>query len=91
MSLGLKLVKYPANDQEGYYFLKIYSKDASKENMLAYLKNYSGLTDTMTFGTVTGKYDVVIRENDFNEMVKRVRKAYEPFPGILPIKSKELY
>lgn len=88
---GLKLVKYPANDQEGYYFLKIYSKDASKENMLAYLKNYSGLTDTMTFGTVTGKYDVVIRENDFNEMVKRVRKAYEPFPGILPIKSKELY
>ena len=80
----LKIVKYPANDQEGYFFLKIYSKDASKENMLAYLKNYSGLTDTMTFGTVIGKYDVVIRENDFNEMVKRVRKAYEPFPGLLP-------
>ena len=54
--------------------------------MLAYLKNYSGLTDTMTFGTVIGKYDVVIRENDFNEMVKRVRIAYEPFPGLLPHK-----
>ena len=50
--------------------------------MLTYLKNNCGITQTLTFGTVAGKYDVVIKKNSFNEMVKRVRKKYEPFIGI---------
>ena len=58
------------------------SKNASKDKMLTYLKNNCGITQTLTFGTVAGKYDVVIKKNSFNEMVKRVRKKYEPFIGI---------
>ena len=29
--------------------------------MLTYLKNNCGITQTLTFGTVAGKYDVVIK------------------------------
>lgn len=47
--------------------------------MLNFLKNAYGINRTMTFGTVIGKYDVIVKKNSFNEMVKRVRKKYEPF------------
>ena len=66
---------------KNYSYIKIYNKNASKDKMLTYLKNNCGITQTLTFGTVAGKYDVVIKKNSFNEMVKRVRKKYEPFIG----------
>jgi hypothetical protein len=47
-----------------------------------YLKTNYGITKTVTFGTVLGKYDVTVKKNSFNEMVRMVRKEYEPFPWI---------
>lgn len=78
----LKISKYPSEDHEGYSYLKIFNKNASKEKMLLYLKNSSGISRSLTFGTIEGKYDVTIPKNSFNEMVKRIRKEYEPFLGI---------
>lgn len=78
----LKIIKYPSADHEGYSYLKIYNKNASKERMLLYLKENSGISRTLTLGTIEGKYDITIKQNSFNEMVKQIRKEYEPFLGI---------
>lgn len=75
----LKILTYPSDDFSGYAYIKIYNKNASKENMLLYLKENYNLKKTVTFGTVEGKYDVLIKMNNFNEMVRNVRKKYEIF------------
>lgn len=75
----LKIVIGPSEENAGYSCIKIYNKNASKEKMLEYLKNNCGINKTRTLGTISGKYDIIIKANSFNEMVKRVRKEYEPF------------
>lgn len=74
----LKILKYPSEDFPGYAYIKIYNKNASKENMLLYLKEAYKIDKVVTFGTIEGKYDVYVREGNFNEMVRLVRKKYEP-------------
>lgn len=75
----LKIVKYPSDDYKGYSYIKIYNKNATKENMLLYLTESYGISDTVTFGTIEGKYDILVPDNDFNAMVRIVRKKYERF------------
>lgn len=75
----LKILKYKSHDYPGYSYIKIYNKNAIKENMVKYLKNHTGIDSVVTFGTIPGQYDVVVREDDANEVVKTVRKMYEPF------------
>lgn len=75
----LKILKYHSEDYEGYSYIKIYNKNASKDNMLLYLKEKYGLNKIFTFGTIDGKYDVTVEENNFNKMVRLVRHSYEPF------------
>lgn len=84
----LKILKYPSNDYNGYSYIKIYNKNASKENMLLYLKQKYNLKKTITFGTIPEKYDVIVSDNNFNEMVRLVRKRYEPILGIRKNKGK---
>ena len=78
----LKIISYPSQKHRGYSYIKIFNKNASKDRMLMYLKTNYGITKTVTFGTVLGKYDVTVKKNSFNEMVRMVRKEYEPFPWI---------
>jgi len=73
----LKIIIYDSDSYEGYSYIKIYNKNASKENMLIYLKEQYGIDECTTFGTIDGKYDVVVHENSFNEMVRIVRRRYE--------------
>lgn len=75
----LKIITYPSRDYKGYSYIKIYNKNASKERMLQYLKEKYEINKVVTMGTVDGKYDVLIHENSFNEMVRIVRRRYEPF------------
>lgn len=77
-----KILKYPSDDYKGYSYIKIYNKNASKENMLVYLKERYNIEKVMTFGTISGKYDVLVNEHNFDEMVKLVRHQYEPLFGI---------
>lgn len=75
----LKILKYSSDEYEGYSYIKIYNKNASKANMLLYLQDKYGVKDIVTFGTIPNKYDVIVKEDSFNEMVRLVRKKYEPF------------
>lgn len=73
----LKIVTYPSDDYKGYSYIKIYNKNATKENMIQYLKQMTGVEECVTFGTIEGKYDVFVHENNANAVVRRLRRMYE--------------
>lgn len=75
----LKVLKYASIDYPGYAYIKIYNKNATKENMIAYLKEMLHIEKTITFGSIPEHYDVVVRPGDTNQVVHTLRKLYEPF------------
>ncbi len=74
----LNVITYPSGDFHGYSYIKIYDSSASKENMLKYLRDMYSFDKTITFGTIEGQYDVLINKDDANDVVRRIRKLYEP-------------
>lgn len=66
-------IRYP-----GCANIKIYNKDATRENMLRNLKAILSLDKVITFGSIEGKYDVCIADSGKDEMVKTLKKLYEP-------------
>ena len=58
--------------------IKIYNKDATRENMLLNLKALLSLDKMITFGSGEGKYDVCVADSGKDEMVKTLKKLYEP-------------
>lgn len=73
----LKVLFYPPKEYEGYSYLKIYNQNASKENMIMYLRQMTGLKKVVTFGTIPEKYDVLIQADNANEVVRETKKMYE--------------
>ena len=71
----LKLVVEKCREIEQCALLKIYSHNASKENMLHYLKSKLGVSDIVTFGTIKGKYTYCIEAGDFNRVVKLMKRS----------------
>jgi len=61
-------------NMEGCSLIKIYNKNASKENMLDYLKDRLGIEETVTFGTIEGKYTYTVAPGEFNSVVKLMKK-----------------
>ena len=74
----LKVLKYDSVDYPGYSYLKIYNRNATRENMGEYLKDMLNLKKTVTFGSIPGRYDVVISPGDTNKVVHELKKQYEP-------------
>lgn len=74
----LKVLKYASDDYPGYAYIKIYNRNATKENMIQYLQKMTGLSQIVTFGTIPGRYDVVVSPGDTNKVVRMLRKLYEP-------------
>lgn len=74
----LKILKYDSDDYPGYSYIKIYNKNATKENMMAYLKNMTQVSEIVTFGSVAGRCDVLIENGDSNKAVHVLKKMYEP-------------
>lgn len=74
----LKVLKYASMDYPGYAYIKIYNKNATRENMSWYLKEMLGLEKTITFGSIEGQYDVVVGQGDTNKVVHELKKRYEP-------------
>lgn len=74
----LRVIMYDSIDYPGYSYIKIYNKNATKENMIAYLKEFTSLDKVVTFGTIKNQYDVYIDADDVNKVVREVRKRYEP-------------
>ncbi len=79
----LKVLKYESTDYPGYSYIKIFNRNATKENMIAYLKEMLKLDKTVTFGSIPGKYDKVVNSGDTNQVVNMLKKLYEPLklPG----------
>lgn len=75
---GLKVLFYDSTDYPGYSYIKIYNHNATKENMLLYLKNFVEVSKVVTFGTIEDKYTYVIEPGDSNRVVKLIRNEYEP-------------
>lgn len=73
-----KVLKYISKDYPGYAYIKIYHKDATKQNMISILKQYVQKDKIVTFGSVEGKYDYLIEDNDSNQVIKLLQKLYEP-------------
>ena len=74
-----KILKYPSEDFPGYSYIKIYHREATRENMMTYLAQELGVEKVITFGSIDGKYDVVVHENDSNKVVKTLKRLYEPY------------
>lgn len=74
----LRIITYASNDFPGYAYIKIYNKNATKENMIQYLKQMMQTEKVITFGTIPGQYDVCIETEDANKVIREVRKRYEP-------------
>lgn len=74
----LRIITYDSTDYPGYSYIKIYNKNATKENMIKYLKDFTGISEAVTFGSIKDQYDVYIDTEDVNKVVREVRKRYEP-------------
>lgn len=74
----LKILFYDSRDYQGYSYIKIYNRNATKKNMVQYLKNQLGVSEVMIFGDMPEECDVVLKDGDSNEMVKELERRYEP-------------
>lgn len=75
----LKILYYPSSSYPGQMYLKIYDKNARKENMISYLKKYTKAKRTLTFGSIEGKYDITVHSNETNVVAHTLEKVYEPY------------
>ncbi|MBQ0039775.1 MAG: hypothetical protein KBS64_05060, partial [Treponema sp.] len=73
----LKVLKYKSNDYKGYSYIKIYNKNATRQNMVELLKRELGVDKTISFGTIPHAYDYVVEEGNTNQVVHKIKKLYE--------------
>lgn len=74
----IRIVTYDSDDYPGYAYIKVYSENATRENMIQYLKQETGLQKVVTFGSIEGRYDVLIKDYDHNQVVRTLKRMYEP-------------
>ena len=65
----LKLVMTPAKKYEGYTYLRIYNRNATKKHMIDYLKKELSMNKTVAFGSIEGQYDYLIQPGDSNTVM----------------------
>lgn len=75
----LKVLKYDSDDYPGYTYIKIYNRNATKENMTHQLKEMCGVEKAVRIGSVPGDCDVLVQEGDYNHVVRLLKEMYEPF------------
>lgn len=71
-----RIVMADSMNYPGYAHIKIYHKDATREHMLTNLKAFLNLDQTVTFGSIEGKYDVLISDSNKDDMVVQLKKQY---------------
>ena len=64
------------SEWDSFMYLKVLSPLSSKQNMIARLKEYTGIEKVITIGSVKGEYDVYIDDGGGNATVKRIKKIY---------------
>ena len=61
-----------------YVRMKVYDAAVSKEGMLRVLEEQLGTAKTVTMGSVEGKYDVLIDNADRDQVVRELKRRFEP-------------
>ena len=79
LTKSYKILKYESNDYSGFTYIKIYNREATKDNMITYLAEPVNAEKVITFGSIEGKYDIVTKDDDSNKVVKSLEKLYEPY------------
>ncbi len=74
---NLKVLKYKSTDYNGYSYIKIYNKCATRQNMITLLKQELAVEKTVTFGTIPDVYDYVVEEGNTNQVVQKIKKLFE--------------
>lgn len=74
----MKILHYPSDEYKGYSYIKIYNKNAQKENMMHYLQSTLNCSQAITFGSIEGKYDYVIHPHEADLVVRYTKKLFEP-------------
>ena len=54
--------------------------------MLQYLRRYVDADEIVTFGTIEGRYTHLIKPGDANQVVRLMKKEYEPVKHCFPQK-----
>ena len=72
-----RIVKSPS-EYAGFTFLKVFEANTSRESLRHELERLMGTRETVTFGSVPGKYDVCIEDADRDRMVKELKRRFEP-------------
>ena len=76
---NFKVLKYESEDFPGYSYIKVYNKNANKENMINEIKSIIIVYKIIRFETFKEENSIVISGNYSNEMVKSLKKLYEPY------------
>ncbi|MGN0484700.1 MAG: HAD hydrolase family protein [Lachnospiraceae bacterium] len=74
----LKMLFYESEDYPGYWYLKIYNKNASKKHMIKYLTQNLDVKEIMTFGSIPDQYTHLIEPGDSNQVVRMMHSEFEP-------------
>lgn len=73
----LKVLKYKSNDYPGSSYIKIYHRDATKQNMIRELTKNFACSQVISFGTVPDLYDYVVEPGNTNQVVHKIKELYE--------------
>ncbi len=74
-----EIIQYKSIDYPHFSYLKVYDKGVSKQNMLAYLKEYLQVTKVCSIGSVQGGYNIVVSESENgNKVVQALKKLASP-------------
>ena len=64
------------SEYTGYRYLKVFSRSASKHEMINKLREHTGIKHIVTFGSIEGEYDVYIGDGGGNSTIKKIKKLY---------------
>lgn len=74
----IRLVSYPSKAYPEYSYLKIYSAVSGRKEMVEYLKKQVNVKESLIFGTIKGRNDIFTGGYSADEVVRILRKHYEP-------------
>jgi hydroxymethylpyrimidine pyrophosphatase-like HAD family hydrolase len=75
----VRLVTGREKKYSGQSYLKIYDREATRQNMIAYLQKILDARAAITFGNEEGKYDFVIDDGNEDRVVRIMKTLYRPF------------
>lgn len=74
-----KVLHYASKQYSGYWYMKIYNKEAYIKNMISTLQEREGIEEVVTLGEKNRLGETVIEGDDANAIVKNFKRAYEPY------------